>query len=222
MMKKRGLIIGDYDTVVTGQWLLTSLELSPAQQVTNYVNIPGRRRGPLDMSTALTDGDPVYGSRTLTAVFESSEGTREEREARIQTMINWLDGWRLNIKLPDDTMHYITGRVHVERLYNDLAHASVRVTAVCEPWRYNNDETEVVLVATSTPKTATLSNLGRLAVVPLLAVTGGEVLLQAAGSSWALNVGTYALPDLLLTTGGKVVTYSGAGTLTFTYREAVL
>ena len=183
MMKKRGLIIGDYDTVVTGQWLLTSLELSPAQQVTNYVNIPGRRRGPLDMSTALTDGDPVYGSRTLTAMFECSEGTREEREARIQTMINWLDGWRLNIKLPDDTMHYITGRVHVERLYNDLAHASVRVTAVCEPWRYNNDETEVVLIATSTPKTATLPNLGRLAVVPLLAVTGGEAVVDTAGSA---------------------------------------
>lgn len=222
MMKKRGLIIGEYDTVVTGQWLLTSLNLSPAPQVTNYVNIPGRRKGPLDMSTALTDGDPVYGSRTLTATFESSDGTRAERESRIQTMINWLDGWRLDIKLPDDTAHYITGRVHVERLYNDLAHASVRVTAVCEPWRYNNDETEVVLVATETPKTATLPNQGRLAVVPLIAVTEAEVLLQVDGYSWALGVGTYALPDLLLASGGKVVTYSGKGTLIFTYREAVL
>lgn len=222
MMKKRGLIIGDYDTVATGQWLLTSLEFSPATQVTKFVDIPGRRKGPLDMSTALTDGDPVYGSRTLTAIFESSEGTRAERESRIQTMINWLDGWPLNIKLPDDAQHYITGRVHVERLYNDLAHASVRVTAVCEPWRYNNEETEVVLVATATPQTATLPNQGRLAVVPLIAVTEGEVLLQVDGLSWALGVGTYALPDLLLTSGGKVVTYSGAGTLTFTYREAVL
>ncbi len=221
-MTKRGMTIGSYDTVVTGQWLLTAWNFSDPVQETDFIPVPGRRKGPLDLSAVLTDGDPTYGSRTLTATFESSEGNRLERESRISVMTNWLDGWKANIKLPDDDAHYIVGRVSVKRLYNDMAHASVQVTAVCEPWRYNNEETVVVLEGTAETQTVTLPNQGRLAVVPLLTVTDGDVLLATGGSSWALSPGTYALPDLLLPQGGKTVTYSGVGTLTFTYREGVL
>ena len=221
-MAKRGLIIGTYDTVLNQWTLAPGWKFSDPVLVSKYVDVPGRRKGPLDMSTALTDGDPVYGSRTLTAILESSEGTRLERKSRIDIMTNWLDGWTANIVLPDDEQHYIVGRVSVACLYNDLAHASVQVTAVCEPWRYNKEETTVVLTSTATAQTATLPNQGRLAVVPLLTVTGGDVLLVSGGSSWALSPGTYALPDLLLPQGGKAVTYSGVGVLTFTYREAVL
>ena len=137
-------------------------------------------------------------------------------------MVNALDGYRMNIILPDDTEHYIVGRVSVKRLYNDEAHASVQVTAVCEPWRYANEETVVTLQATTTEQEAALINRGRLGVVPLLAVTEGEILLTYAGLSWALGVGTYALPDIYLKYGEHAITYSGAGVLTFTYREAIL
>lgn len=221
-MAKRKIIIGTYDTALMGLWTLSKWEFSPAEQVTDFIDVPGRKKGSLDMSTALTDGDPVYGPRTLTAVLESSEGSRLERESRINVMVNWLDGWRANIELPDDEQHYITGRVSVKKVYNDLAHGSVEVTAVCEPWRYNKEETKVVLLGATEPQKATLPNAGRLAVVPLLTVSEGNVLLVAGGSSWALGPGTYALPDLLLPAGGKEIEYSGAGTLTFTYREGVL
>lgn len=220
-MAKRGLLIGNYDTAAE-LWTLTEWALSDPVKVTNFVDVPGRRKGPLDLSTALTDGDPVYSSRTLTATFECSEGTRLEREARISTMINWLDGWRLDIVLPDDPYHYITGSVSVARLYNDLAHASVQVTVTCEPWRYNAAETTVVLTATATAQTRALLNNGRLAVVPRLQVSGGDVVLVYGAHSWALGEGIYELPDLLLQTGESVVTYSGAGSLILTYREAVL
>lgn len=219
-MEKRGILLGTYDTAAN-LWTLAGWELTDAEQVLNFVDVPGRRKGPLDMSTSLTDGDPVYGSRTLTIVLESSEGTRLERKERIDIMTNALDGWRMNILLPDDPTHYITGRVSVRKLYNDLAHASVEVTAICEPWRYN--ETETVATFTAAPETqaAVLLNNGRLAVVPLLEVSGGEILLASGTASWALGVGTYALPDLLLQ-GERAITYSGTGVLTFTYREAVL
>ena len=222
MMIKRGNRIGSYDTAVTGKWLLTQWNFSDPVLVTHFVDVPGRKKGPLDLSTVLTDGDPVYGSRTFTAIYESSEGSRLEREARISSMVNSLDGWTHHITLPDDDTHYIVGRVQVQRLYNDMAHGSVQVTAICEPWKYNNEETTVTLKATTEPQTATLPNLGRMAVVPLLKIEGSDVLLSVGGSSWALSPGTYTLPDLLIPQGGKVVNYSGNGTLTLTYREAVL
>lgn len=221
-MKKRGLIIGTYDTAAE-LWLLSDWEFSAPEAVTEFVSVPGRLKGPLDLSTALTDGDPVYNGRTLTAVLESSEGTRMEREARIERMINELDGLRFSIVLPDDPLHYIEGRVSVAKQYNDLAHAAVQVTAECEPWRYNHTETIAVLNATSETQTATLVNSGRLTVVPTVVVSGGDVLLKYGAASWALSVGTYDLPDLLLMRGSSsVVTYSGVGVVIITYREAVL
>lgn len=219
-MAKRGMIIGSYYTNV--RWILTGWVLDASEQITDLVDVPGRLKGPLDLSTALTDGDPVYGSRLLEATFECSEGTRMEREVWITEMINSLDGFTHHIVLPDDPLHYLVGRVNVKKLYNDLAHASVEVIATCEPWRYNVAETMVTLTATETPQTATLPNGGRLAVVPTLTVTGGDVALVAGSYTWTLGVGTYMLPDLLMRNGGQVITYSGRGVLTATYREAVL
>lgn len=223
MMQHRKLILGTYDTHLHGPWTLSSWSLSAAEYQSNLVTVPGRN-GPLDLSTALTDGEPRYNSRTLTATLERSDGTRLEREDAISTMINWLDGWRVDIRLPDDDAHYITGRVHVAREYNDPAHAAVTVTAVCDPWRYNDYETVATFTAGTEAQKARLNNNGRRSVVPTVQITGdaAEVLLAFDGSSWALSAGTYQLPDMVVQQGGAYVTYSGTGVVTFTYREAVL
>lgn len=227
-MQKRKIIIGTYDTALEGLWTLSAWTLSKAVANESYADVPGHN-GPLDLSTVLTDGEPYYGSREFEATLESSEGTRLEREERINQMVNSLDGWRLNIILPDDPNHYITGRVRVEKLYNDPAHASVQVSATCDPWRYNATETVVGLIATETEQTVALINLGRRSVVPAVSVTGGDVILKFTRGtqvmSWALSPRDYLpeeLPDIYLKTGASPLTYSGAGQITLTYREAVL
>ena len=219
-MVKRTIVFGGYNTAANG-WTLTGWQLSPAEQKTNFVERTGGD-GSWDLSTALTDGQPRYYDRTLTVTLEHSGGDRLNREAIIRQMVNQLDGQRLNIELPDDPFHYITGRLHVAREYNDPAHAAVTVTAVCNPWKYSNPETTVTLTAATTKKTAQLVNNGRLAVVPTLTVTGSSVLVEFGNFSRALGAGTYQLPDLLLTSGTHTLTYSGTGTLTIKYREAVL
>lgn len=227
-MEKRKIIIGTYDTALEGLWTLTAWNFSKAIAKESYAEVPGHN-GHIDLSTALTDGEPYYGNREFEAVFESSEGTRLAREERINQMINKLDGWRFNITLPDDPDHYISGRVRVERLYNDLAHASVRVSATCDPWRYNNSETVVGLIASSTTQTTSLINNGRRAVVPSVTVSGGTVLVSFGigdgVQSWSLNSREYKpkdLPDLYLKSGATPLAYSGTGQITLTYREAVL
>ena len=219
----RKVIFGTYDTQLNGSWTLTGLELSPAEHRQQFVEVPGRD-GELDLSTALTDGAPRYGNRTLTATFERSDGTRLEREAAIDTMVNWLDGWRMDIRLPDDDLHYITGRVHVVKNYNDQAHAAVTVTAVCDPWRYNNYETVMSMTAGADAVEAMLPNAGRRTVVPTLRITGtgASVALAYGTNSWVLGEGVYQLPDLIVPQGGAAITYSGTGDMSFTYREAVL
>ena len=224
-MQKRTIVIGTYDTARDGLWVLSALAFEKPTAYENYTEVPGHS-GPLDLSTVLTDGEPYYASRQLEAVLESSEGTRLEREERINRMVNLLDGWRFNITLPDDPLHYINGRVRVERLYNDMAHASVRVTATCDPWRYNNSETVVGLIADATAQTTSLINTGRLSVVPRITVEGGLVNLVfntgAEERTWALSPGEYILSDIYLKTGSHPLRYSGYGQITLTYREAVL
>lgn len=226
-MKKRTLIIGNYDTAADGLWTLAACKLTKANQVQTFVAVPGRA-APLDMSTYLTDGQPYYDNAYLEAVLESSEGDRLARKMRIDQMANYLDGQTVNIYLPDDPDRYLVGRVQVYPEYNDLAHCAVRVSVVCDPWLYAAAETVVHLVATETEQTAQLFNYGRLAVVPTL-VTTGDVRIDYGGRSWALSAGEYVLPELYLTPGKGLglpgihnITYSGAGSITITYREAVL
>lgn len=221
-MIKRTVKLGTYDTAANG-WTLAACQLSPAEEKTNFVDKPGGD-GSWDMSTALTDGIPRYNDRTLTVVLECSEGDRQTRETLIRQMVNQLDGMRVDIELPDDPLHHINGKLHVARDYNDLAHASVTVTAICEPWKYANQETVVSLTASTTAKTAQLVNNGRRAVVPTIKVTGtnASVLLEYNSSSISMAAGTYKWPELLLTPGTHTLTYSGTGSVAITYREAVL
>ena len=222
-MEKRRLLIGDYDTAADGLWTLAACKLTKAAQVQTFVSVPGRV-APLDLSTYLTDGQPYYDNATLEAILESSEGDRLARKLRIDLMVNYLDGQTVKIYLPDDTDHYLVGRVQVSPEYNDLAHAAVTVSAVCDPWLYAIAERVYTLTAAATAQTAVLTNNGRRTLVPKVTVTGAgaSVRIVSGAYSVALGPGTYDLPDLLLTTGNTPIKYSGSGVAKITYREAVL
>lgn len=221
-MIKRKIIFGEYDTAANG-WTLTEWALSPAEQKTNFVERVGGD-GSWDLSTALTDGLVRYRDRELVAAFECSEGDRMHRESEIRRMINQLDGSKLEIRLPDDDLRHLVGRVRVQKEYNDLAHARVTVSAVCEPWKYADAETVVTVPALSVRQTIALTNGGRKALVPTLTVSGSgaSVLLEYGRAAQAMSAGRYKWPTLVLTPGGHEVKVSGRGVLTISYREAVL
>lgn len=219
-MTKRTILFGLYDTAGHG-WTLTGWKLSDPEQKTKYVDKTGGD-GAWDWSTVMTDGLPRYKDRSLTVTLECSEGTRADREALISGMVNQLDGLEWQVTLPDHPSHYLEGRLHVAENYSDLAHASVTVKGTCRPWFYKKKQTVVTLPPVTTDQTYNLTNAGRLALVPALNVSGGNVRLKYAGASIELSAGTYEWPVLLLTPGTHTITYQGTGTLTITYREAVL
>lgn len=219
-MLARTIKIGDYDTASHG-WTLTGYKLSDPEQKTNYIEKAGGD-GSWDLSTVNTEGIPRYKDRSLTVTLEHSGGTRDDRENVINIMVNKLDGLEWRIALPDRPGYYLIGRVHVAVDYHDPAHAAVTVTAVCAPWLYKLTETEHVLTVAENEKSVTLTNSGRLAMVPTLKVTGSVELSYGSAVLQLTKAGTYEWPVLLLTPGDHVLEYSGAGTLTITYREAVL
>ena len=219
----RKIIFGSYDTWVDWGLTLTSLELSTPEYKSCFVSVPGRD-GDLDLSTALSDGEPRYNNRELTATFELSTGTRESRLSIFSAILNALDGRRVNIILPDDAMHYIVGRVRVVIDYCGPAHGALTITGNCEPWRYATTDKSCTLTATRTGKNATLINEGRRILAPTIVVSGASasVELTSGERNWTLAAGTYILPDLQLRPGNNVITYRGTGTMVVSWREAIL
>ena len=218
-MQKRTIIFGSYNTAEHG-WTLGQWKLSDPEQKTNYVERTGGD-GSWDLSTAHSNGIPRYSNRNLTVPLECSKGTREEREELINEMVNSLDGLEQQIVLPDRPDHYLTGRLHVAVDYSDLAHAKVTVSGTVEPWLYSARESVVELVADSITKEARIYNHGRRAVVPMLTVTG-DVALSIGSATTRLTEGSYKWPTLVLMPGLSLLKYSGLGTVTLTFREAVL
>lgn len=226
-MAKRQLILNGYKTAESGLWTLASCKITKASQVQTFVDVPGRY-APLDFSTVLTDGEPYYGSAGLEAVLESSEGNREERQTRIDNLVNLLDGYQAKIIHPDHPEQYMMGRVQVVPEYNDLAHCAVRVTAVCEPWFYNLTETQTQVELTTAVQTILLLNSGRLGVTPQVDVAA-EATIVYGENTVTLATGTYTLPWLHIAPAGGpsspnaiAIDVSGSGSLVFTRREAVL
>lgn len=222
-MQKRTAKIGSYDTALMG-WTLTGVSLSDPVQKTNYVEKSGGD-GSWDLSTVMTDGIPRYKNRTLTLTLECSQGLREDRETLVSDMVNQLDGFEQDIILPDRPLHYLRGRVQVAVKQNSMSYAAVTVTANVEPWFYSARETVVALDAPITASTETaifpLWNNGRRVVSPRLTVEG-KANLSFKGSNTTLTTGSYEWTALQLWPGLSEIGYLGEGTLTLTYREAVL
>lgn len=218
-MQKRTIIFGSYNTAEHG-WTLGQWKLSDPEQKTNYVERTGGD-GSWDLSTAHSNGIPRYQNRELSVPLECSKGNREEREDLINEMVSELDGYESQIILPDRPDHYLVGRLHVAVDYSDLAHAKVTVSGTVEPWLYSSRESVVELIADSATAEARIYNQGRRAVVPLLTVTG-DVALSMGGSTTRVTEGSYKWPALVLMPGLNILKYSGFGSVTLTYREAVL
>lgn len=232
-MKIRHLTIGGVPTSADG-WTLCEWKLSDPAYRKNFLTIPGLD-GDLDLSDVLNDR-AVYSSRTLTARLELSEGTRQSRDAIISRIVNQYDGTTQQIMLPDDRYHYLSGRISVAVQYSTQAHACIKLTAICDPWRYCTDRITLLLDSpngidgqSDEPNytETVINNSGRMPVSPLLRAYGGDIILSADGFyQFTLTEGSQrTIPDIILRSGENTLMHCGNGTdaqLRVIWREAIL
>ena len=214
----RYFLFDKYNTWYDWRLTLTGKDTTDPEPKTNYVDIDGAH-GTLDLSEALT-GEVVYGDRTVTASFWSSEGSYQDRERVLREITAQLHGKKVQIVEPDDPGHFFLGRVKIKSRKKDAVHVEFTVEATCDPWRYAMEETER-RVEVSGDMDLVLHNNGVKTVCPVLTVTG-QVGVTVNGTTEVLTAGSYQITDLLLRQGVNLVGLSGSGTVTFTYREADL
>ncbi len=130
MIKRRGLVIGAFDTAQHG-FTMTAFHLQTPQVVERTVQIDGMH-GSLDLTEAT--GEVIYKSRPLTASFELSCGNKAERDEIISDLIRAVHGKKCPILSPDHKGLLAEGRVQIDKKLSNLAHAKIDINAVCQPW----------------------------------------------------------------------------------------
>lgn len=219
---ERYFILGQFNTFYDWRFILTAKDITPPEPKTNYVDISGMD-GSLDLSEALTGGI-TYKDRTISASFWTSEGTYDERTILLRGITAALHGKKLRIVEPDDPGHYFYGRVKIKSVQNILPYATFTIEATCEPWRYANNETVRTVNVSGESKTdIIINNNGMRTVSPVVDIVADENLeITYDNTTIWLTTGSYRVPDLKLYQGANVVSVLGNGSISFTYREAVL
>lgn len=219
-MEMRHFYFGKYHTWNDWGLVLTGKSIPDPEPKTNYIELDGVS-GSLDITEALT-GEVAYNDRTIAATFSASRGTYQEREAVRRQIAAAIHGRKVQIIEPDDPEHYFLGRVIVKDGTRHASYSTFTLEAVCEPWRYAMEEsTRRVEVTAANPQDVVFHNSGVKTLCPDIQVEG-SVTLTFEGGTVDLQTGTYKVADIKLRQGDSVVGVSGAGAVTFTYREATL
>lgn len=217
---ERFFILDKFNTWYDWRLYLTSKDIPDAEPNTNYVQLDGVS-GSLDLSESLT-GEITYKDRTISATFWTDNGTRKDRERLLRNIVAALHGKKIKIVEPDDPDHYFYGRVTIKSKKNIIPYAEFTIEAICEPWRYAlEDCSRIVEVNSAIATDVVIHNNGVKTVCPLITVIG-SVSVAYEGAETELISGVYKISDLKLRQGVNVVSVSGTGSVTFTYKEADL
>lgn len=212
--------LGDINTWSDWSLVLTAKDVTPPEPKTNYVELDGMS-GSLDLSEALS-GEITYKDRTVSASFWSCEGSRKDRARLIQKIIATLHGKKIKIIEPDDPDHYFYGRVKVKGYSNVISYMEISIEATCEPWRYAlEDNSRTLVVKNNETIKAVINNNGVKTLCPTITVDG-RINLSYEDVSASLSSGTYIVSDIKLYQGDNIISVSGSGSVTFTYKEADL
>lgn len=216
---ERYFLFDNLNTWLNWKCYLTAKKISDPTPNTKYIKLDGVN-GSLDLSESLT-GEITYSDRIITATFWTDYGTYKERETLLRKITAYLHGKKFKIIEPDDTDHYLYGRVKITAKTNNLAYATFTIEATCDPWYYAiNDSTRYVEVNGESVDVV-INNNGVKTLSPEVTVTGSVEVVFKDGET-SLTDGSYKIPDLKLYTGANVIRVSGSGAITFTYKEATL
>ena len=215
----RGIQFNDHHSADDWGLILNSRKNTPPTPKYARVSVDGRD-GDLNLSRVLT-GDIKYNNRNVSYGFVATDGSQAEREELISTIINEIHGQEVRIIEPDDPDHYLIGEVEVSEIKNNKAYSTFEVSATCEPYRYSINEVNRLINLNSTDTNVVLTNAGTKVIIPVITVDG-SVNLKNESVEIALTNGSYKLTAFALKKGPTVITVRGSGSITVTYREAII
>lgn len=219
-----GVTIGGYDTKTRwGMILLSDLVIGTPELKSEWVEIPAAD-GSLNMSYALTGGEPTFQMREIVFSLYPIGMNEQEAAAAKMDLMTFCHGRETTLKLPEDPDHYFKGVFTIgEKSGYNITTIPVTVTAY--PYRFKNDVTQVeVTVPSSGSGSVTLQNEGRRVIPEFVTTATSSFTVTKGSSTYSFTNGTTSFPQLYLDAGSTTLTYTGNPGAAFTirYQEARL
>ncbi|MGN0162673.1 MAG: hypothetical protein ACI4EA_03685 [Candidatus Ornithomonoglobus sp.] len=195
----------------------------PAPEIkTQTVDLPGAD-GTIDLSTALTDGEPRFDDRSGTITLIA---TGRHWKRQLDKITNALHGRKFYFCVPDDTWWFY-GRIAVSDYTSNGNVGTITLTCTCEPWKYAKHENITTFEVSTTPLTKRISNHGRRKAVPVMYVSEGVNVAITDGTvtqSGYSGGSAYILAEYPVSSSGIKLTITGdaQGVVRIVFREAVL
>ena len=223
-----GVTIDGVNTLTQyGLALLDEVSVGAPEQKTEYIDVPGGN-GQLDLSTALTGGQPVFYNREISfsLLFLKAVTGRQLTEAGYDTLywdiVNTFHGKICTLAFPWDTTKTFSGRISVGQKSGRTGMWTIPITMDAEPLRQSATETTTAKSVGTSNTSVSVTNNG-MAVVPTLTSTRATTITYNGGQTYSLTANTATVvPGLILAHGSNTFTAKATGgtaTLTIKYRE---
>lgn len=108
--------------------------IEPPDVYTNYVDVPGRTEGPIDLTDVFGD-EPAFQNSEGTWEFVSATDKDNRPELYLE-LKRFLHGRKMKIELEEDPHHYYEGRTSVEAPRTGKGHNMYSIKYTIAPVRY--------------------------------------------------------------------------------------
>lgn len=205
----------------------------PPPVVTKFVDIPGMD-GSLDLTEALV-GRPTYGRRSGKWKFILANDYGEW-QIRYSTIMNYLHGQEMEVRLEDDPDYFYFGRLDVEEFKTDPDQnwSTITIEYNLMPFKYDlvssiddwiwdtfNFETGVIRDYRSLAVNGSLSIMmvgSEIPLVPDIILSEGMTVEYNGVTVVYDNAGTYHAIELAIVPGDHEMTFTGTGIVTVYFR----
>lgn len=141
--------IGNKHTWNDWQLRLVNIENNLPLPKTSYVDVPFAN-GAIDLTEAFSQ-DVVYENRKVSFEFDMLIHW-DQQYLLIEQISSYIHGQRHIIRLPNDIEHYYVGRLSINQYSTDTTMGKLVIEAICEPYRYKNEVTEVNVTLAQTQR----------------------------------------------------------------------
>ena len=188
----------------------------PAPEPFLYMEEVAGRNGLVDLSNAF--GAVRYKNREWDLDFKTFAPVNWHNVT--SSALSLLHGKRLDFVFDDDPNYTWNGRISVQHFLSDQGEGTLSVHISSDPFKLKQSNT---VVTRNGAGTVTLTN-SDMPVVPVITTTAEMgISFTIDGNEYSAQInGTATVPQLVLPKGNTVVTVTGTGTITFTYREGLL
>ena len=224
-----GVTIDKYHSYKDWGLILTDYTISAPKAKTTYVSVPGRN-GTLDYSEAVSD-EIKYEDRNIKIVFHVPQKQADWRYI-ISKIQNEIQGRKVKIIFDDDIAFYYYGRIEVDTFSNSGRIATINITAVTDPFKYNittsaedwlwdpfDFEQSIINETSGLDVTGSLevSLECQGAVKNPIIISSSSMTVTYKEKKYGIKTGSQVMYEIVLENGTNVLVFEGNGTVSINY-----